>query len=802
MKLLTNLSGSKRSREDDPSTENAQNSNRRRSDQDADISESQCPVPEASNEVSHFEVDTSVSIEETRDRSSTADDGEENMRRISDLSFILHPAHETSTPNMERGSNAQPLSADTQRSAAIGEACSTLNLSHAALEHLVSTYFENMVAINLFHEPSFYEKLSTISSSIQICALLTAMRSFAVRFDLEKSDSGNQADTHQSAACYLDLAANYINEALKECGDDTPPICILQACIVSAHCQLTQGVLGKAWRSLGTCIRLAYEMNLHLVDVGVPQDITEVDPKRWCEDEEKRRAWWAIWEMDVFATTIRRTPTAVDWSQIDTLLPVADSYWFQCKPHSSCFLEMDPIHRWKALQRSGNESPKAWFIVINSLMKDAQRISNPRGVPSVSRLSGTQPTSSIDSRNSCRWDRPIAARQRLEVITNAVQCFRLALPKHLKYNNQYLGFDARIPGQYTSLRQEHSSIYNIYMMTQLARLMIHRYDAFGQFRPASPSRDQDTTDDPERANASGRKDWTESLAIKQFFEAADDLLAIVRRSCDDHVRHINPFLSSTIWLASAVLLVRSRLCRLESMRSVIKSRYEVMHLTYRKCVDFWDMHTTVQQNLETLEQRLEACPRPDGREQSQPRNNSGRKGSRRQSQRSYQQSSGSHVNSSEYTYTCSWHKLPWLMDHSEIIDSSGVRLPHPNNMAPGNQFSQLPLSPPSSQVFQPTNCLPNRQADDIPAGRSPGASTLDFMHFPSLQTDSRLVASKFGPNSPGVMVDPFLLGQAAQFNGPSPQNTDALMGIDVDPNGTCLRLPSDLQEMMSVFFPA
>ena len=518
-----------------------------------------------------------------------------------------------------------------------------------------------MVAINLFHEPSFYEKLSTISSSIQICALLTAIRLFVMRFDLEKGNGGSQADTHQSAPYYLDLTADYISEALKECGDDTPPICVLQACIVSTHFQLAQGVLGKAWRSLGTCVRLAYEMNFHLVDVGVSQDITEVDPKQWCEDEEKRRAWWAIWEMDVFATTIRRTPTAMDWSQIDTLLPVADSHWFQCKPHSSCFLEMDPIHRWKALQRSGNQSPKAWFIVINSLMKDAQRISNPRGVPSRSRLSGAQLTST-DSRNGCRWDKPIAARQRLEVISNAVQCFRLALPKHLKYNNQYLGFDARIPGQYTSLRQEHSSIYNIYMMTQLARLMIHRYDAFGQFRTASPPRDQDTTTDVrDRVNASDRKDWTESLAIKQFFEAADDLLVIVRRSCDDHVRHINPFLSNTIWLASAVLLVRSQLCRPESMRSVIRSRYEVMHLTYRKCVDFWDMHNTVQQNLGTLEQRLEACQRPDRREQLQSRSSSGRKGSRRQSQRDHQQPSGSHFHSSEYTYTRSWHKLSWLM---------------------------------------------------------------------------------------------------------------------------------------------
>lgn len=450
--------------------------------------------------------------------------------------------------------------------------------------------------------------LRGITSTAQVCALLTALRSFAVRFDLDLDEhvetrlGDSQSNANEHAAYYLDLTAGYINEALNECGDYTPPLCILQACIISTHCQLSQGVLGKAWRSLGTCARLAYEMNLHLVDVGASSgsSAAETHPAQWCEDEGKRRAWWAVWEMDVFATTIRRTPTAIDWSQIDTLLPVENRYWFERKPRPSCFLEMDPVCRWKTLQRSGNESPKAWFIVINSLMKDAQRISSPRGVPSAS----------TDYSNDCRPDSMNAARRRLEVIENAVQCYRLALPSHLKYHNQYLGFEPRAPGQ--NKRQDHCSIYNIYMMTQLARLMIHRFDAFGERpRVAISSHDLDASTDS--------RDWTESLAIKQYFEAADDLLIIVRRSCDDHIRYINPFLSSTIWLASAVLLVRSQFCRPETTRPVIKSRYEVMHLTYRKCVDFWGIRATVQQNLGDLERRLEACRQPDSFQQEIPK---------------------------------------------------------------------------------------------------------------------------------------------------------------------------------------
>lgn len=465
----------------------------------------------------------------------------------------------------------------------------------------IKAYFDNMVAVNLFHEPSFYEKLRKIRSLSQLCALLAAMAAWSVRF-VPKSEEGRlfdgEMETHERSVRLLDLAVKYIEDSLEECGDLTPPICLLQATIIAAHCKLTKGVLGRAWRCLGDCVRLAYEMNLHLVDVGGPRNPALLDVDRWCEDEEKRRAWWAIWEMDVFATTIRRTPTALDWSQIETLLPVEDTAWFQRKPQKSCFLERNPTDRWKALQDSGNQSPKAWYIVINSLMKDAQRISSPRGIPNEN--SGTCRLSGVD------------ARHKLETIANAVQCFRLALPSHLKYHQQYLGFDARILGQYTSKRQDHCSIYNIYTMIQLARLMIYRYDTFGDhgifalFSHGSASSISCTENRPQVKSES-----REDLAVKRYLEAADNMLSIVLQSSDDHIQHINPFLSNTIWLASAVHLLHSQLCRSAKKKAVIKSRFEVMHLTYKNCVNFWDMHTTVQQNLRTLEERLEECQRSD-----------------------------------------------------------------------------------------------------------------------------------------------------------------------------------------------
>ncbi|KAK2767559.1 hypothetical protein FQN54_003717 [Arachnomyces sp. PD_36] len=596
-----------------------QRQRKRSRDGDAEGDSGHGPSPPGIDYTTRENIDSRISGRNSVNQGLLPTDGDTQDRaaptdRISDLSFILHPSHETSSPTNDRTSETRPSPGERQRYIAIDTACSTLGLGRGTLEKLIKTYFDNMVAINLFHEPSFSEKLSKISSTTQLSALLAAMLAFAIRF--YSGESGelrceSQQDTNRWAAHFLDISLRFIEEALRECGDSTPPLCILQAAIIAAHCQLSQGVLGRAWRSLGTCVRLAYEMNLYLVDIEGPKNVIEEDTEQWCQDEEKRRTWWAVWEMDVFATTIRRTPPGVDWSQIETLLPVEDEYWFERKPRPSCFLETDPVYRWKALQDSGNQSPKAWFIVINSLMKDAQRISSPRGVPILSPPNNSQPTPTR-TRNSRQTERANEARQRLETISNAVQCFRMALPSHLKYNDQYLGFDARVSGQYSSRRQEHCSIYNIYLMTQLARLMIYRYDVFkGQYRVALSTHESSDPPVSSRTQLQVDKDGPENLAIKQYFEAADAMLTIVSRSCDDHVRYINPFLSNTIWLGSAVHLVRSQFCRPGMNKSVIKSRFEVMNLSYKKCVDFWDMHTAVQKNLESLEEQLEACQRGD-----------------------------------------------------------------------------------------------------------------------------------------------------------------------------------------------
>jgi hypothetical protein len=469
-------------------------------------------------------------------------------------------------------------------------------------------YFNNMTAINIFHEYNFHEKLLSIGSPSQTHALLASMLAFSARFCTLESQDGqdlnftNLAGMKHHPKYFLELASGFVEESLRECGDDAPQLCVLQAQILLTHGLLTHGVLGKAWRALGTCVRLAYELNLHLVDAKHQREV--IDAKEWCDYEEKRRAWWAVWEMDVFASTVRRYPTAIDWSQIETLLPIEDEYWFQGKPRKSCFLEQDLVQRWKALQESGNHSAKAWYIVINSLMKEAQSISSPRSIPNLD-LPVERHLSAKSNKDQQHAKAVSEAREKLETLANCVHCFIMALPTSLKYRNQYLGFDARQPGEISALRQQHCGLYNIHVMTQLAKLMIFHYDIFAESAGLSRAT-QDRQPDRSSYRSTVRKARNgDNPAMHQYFEAADEILRIVHRSSEDHIQHINAFLASTIWLASAVQLVRKKFGPSETNQSLVKSKFEVLHMTYKKCVSFWGIQTAMQENLETLEAQLE-----------------------------------------------------------------------------------------------------------------------------------------------------------------------------------------------------
>jgi hypothetical protein len=533
-------------------------------------------------------------------------------REMQSLSFIIHPSHELTSPGGPK--HDSPSHTFANGGAFILAACSAMHITSDVFVVLVENYFKTFMSFRLFPKTRFWSHLREIEDEESATALLAAIVAFAVKLwePNESEVTLNTLVANLSTSSLINLAIKSADKALANCGDDAPPLHLLQALVLISHWLLIQGVRGRAWRYLGVCIRVAYEINLHLVDSGRPQDWVDEDPVRWAQDETKRRAWWAIWEMDVFASVIRRCPTAISWLQNETVLPAEDEMWEQQRPQQSCVLEITTLSRCKALQLTGNQSPWAWFIIINSIMKDAQTISSPMGVDKAASMDSLDARSAAQYFAEMRTERIEETRKRLTTYYNAARYFSMALPQSLKYRGQYLSFERGVPangqGGVKMLRELHTGIYSIHLMTQLAFLMTLKYHLFRRAPPTAAVGDGTFAqaldqNDPEasRSQCRSQKD------VDEYFEAASSILNITNRSNDQLHRYINPFLVNTIWLAAAVqLLKRELFCTKQAEKDLVTSNFEVLRMSYDMFIEFWRSNDTAKKNLAALQNQLKA----------------------------------------------------------------------------------------------------------------------------------------------------------------------------------------------------
>ena len=484
----------------------------------------------------------------------------------------------------------------------------------------LTTYFDNMTSFSLFHRPTIEEKFSNIASQKHLQALLAAIFSFAIyhRNDLSQPDSCSPGVTPASTTYWFDLADRLIAEGIEECPDEAPPICLLQAMIIVTFQKLIRGVRGKAWRSLGECVRIAYELQLHLIDLEDEREAAEDSNAEyrndWIAAEERRRAWWALWEFDVFASTIKRLPTALDWTFNKTYLPICDEKWYSNEEVGSCYLSADPAQRWKELEKSGNRSSKAWFIVINSYMRDAQLISS---FPGSSTISGRQSGTTTPHHASVQRVEAMTRNIR-DMLTNSLWCTLTAMPTELGYHDEYLAFRATNDPFAPTSRQRECAKYSIHIMVQLTRFMLHSQTVFRSTALDTPPLRQDesgprrttTQDTPDRSglSSSDRQAW------EHYLDAGDRIVSVVRNSAQVHVQYVNPFLANSIWFAAAAQVV-SRLFGPPTVdRRLAASNFDVLRWTLNLYVCFWGVCSTLKQKLDGLESRLDQVRRASGAE--------------------------------------------------------------------------------------------------------------------------------------------------------------------------------------------
>ena len=479
----------------------------------------------------------------------------------------------------------------------------------------LATYFDNMTSFSLFHKPTIEDKFGNIASQKHLQALLAAIFSFAMyhRNDLSRLNSHSSAISPVPSTHWFDLACRLIGEGLDECPDEAPPICLLQAMIIVTFQKLIRGVRGMAWRSLGECVRVAYELQLHLVDLEDDRD-PAVDSNaqyrhNWIAAEERRRAWWALWECDVFASTIKRLPTALDWTLNKTFLPISDEKWYNNEELVSCYLSVDPAQRWKELERCGNRSAKAWFIVINSFMRDSQLLSS---FPGSSAINGRRSRATTPRLTSVQRVEAITRNVR-EMLTNSLWCTLTAMPAELGYHDEYLAFRASNDPFAPTSRQRECDKYTIHIMAQLTRFMMHSQvvlkstvlDILVPGQEDSAPRRTAAKDAPDLSalNSSDRQAW------ENYLDAGSRIVSVVRNSSQVHVHYVNPFLANSIWFAAAAQVV-SRLFGPASVdRRLAASNFDVLRWTLNLFTSFWGVCSTLKQKLEGLESRLDQVRR-------------------------------------------------------------------------------------------------------------------------------------------------------------------------------------------------
>ncbi|KAJ0423115.1 fungal-specific transcription factor domain-containing protein [Aspergillus carlsbadensis] len=295
----------------------------------------------------------------------------------------------------------------------------SLDISSETVNHLLDLNFDNVQPLlPLLHRPKIRSEFFASGAAdkprhqgldLESALLLNAMISLSARF----SPRGSYLTCHASTRG--DHFAKAAQELYATRQQDYEEACLslryLQGCILLTFYQMTEKPSYKAWEGIGVCSRLAHALAIHEVDRAPVQERSD-SAEQWAEKEERRRAWWIIYEMDNFASFIGGRPYSMDSSRTDVLLPVSDEAWFNLRPAPSGFISARGVATaWRSLVDSGNQEPYAWFLISSYLCRMAQEEADKR-------------------------DRSTAG---LSIVESAIQCFVLSLPSRLRLSWQGFG---------------------------------------------------------------------------------------------------------------------------------------------------------------------------------------------------------------------------------------------------------------------------------------------------------------------------------------------------------------------------
>lgn len=281
----------------------------------------------------------------------------------------------------------------------------------------VDIFFVKVSAfLPIFHRPRFYDEyLSDYQEEGTTCRQLTlesalilnGVMSLSARFS--RSSHFKDVMPTMRGDQFAKQAQSIYADATRFQGDEAPTLRYLQGCILLAFYHNTNCSNSFGWTLTGVCTRLAYDLGLNTLDDDIDCQPGSSNPQwtsteDWVMREELRRAWWSVWELDTFASTVARRPYTIDRNTMQVLLPASDECWFDGKPVASAPIGSTPASAWRSLRGLPNQDERAWFLVANYLMALAYDLMTRKDVP---------------------------ARVKAEM-ENALTCFSLSLPDHFR----------------------------------------------------------------------------------------------------------------------------------------------------------------------------------------------------------------------------------------------------------------------------------------------------------------------------------------------------------------------------------
>lgn len=478
----------------------------------------------------------------------------------------------------------------------------------------IDLYFEAVAglrAFSLFHQPTFSDKIRDIGDHNHLIALFAAMFSISSRWSSTTPDDPDGALGSSSPPphrVFHRLSLTYIDLSLAACTNTAPSLCLLQAMTLAGFYKLAAGVDGPAWRCVGSAIRVAYELRLHLIDyeglVEVPTSESEL--REWSANEERRRCWWALWEMDIFASTIQRAPTAIDGNMNETCLPVSDDFWFAGKYQASCLVRGVPEERWQRLKATGNQDCFAWCIVLSSMMRDAQVLSrgNIQGI--FSNLEPKNNASKLARYYSHGYKEKTAEEnsQQLASLVRAYHGLLDNLPENLRHRGEPLTFGMDGANNALASRRSCAERYNTRMLAVSAHFMIYQNYVFAGIVDGSISLSfsKGGEDQPGLFTAPHQA-RNFSVGLKTLLDTSETLLDLLESCPKGHARYVSPYYASTIWIAAALQLFKEIAMHDDDPIST-RYKYTALREAYLEFARLWGTPLILLQTLDSLQTRL------------------------------------------------------------------------------------------------------------------------------------------------------------------------------------------------------